>query len=135
MVNLVNFYGKFICGAALILRPLTDALCGDPKDFSLSPQRDSAFVSAKSALALVPTLVLPDPSAPVSLAVDASDYYVGADFQQLVQGSWAPLAFYSKKLSCAKTNYSTFDQELLAAFSTLKHFSFLVRRSKFHLVY
>ena len=37
--------------------PLTDALRGDPKDCSWSPQMDYAFVSAKSALALVPTLV------------------------------------------------------------------------------
>ena len=73
---MVNFYRKFIRGAALILRPLTDALSGDPKGFSWSPQMDSAFVSTKSALALVPTLVHYDPSARVSLAVNASDSHV-----------------------------------------------------------
>ena len=83
---------------------------------------DSTFVFAKSALALVPTMVHPDPSARVSQAVDASDSHVGAVFQQLVRGSWAPLAFYSKKLSSAKTRYSAFDHELLAAFSAVKHF-------------
>ena len=81
---MLNFYRKFILGAALILCPQTVALCGDPKDFSLSPQMNSAFVSANSALALVPTLVHPDPSARVSLAVDASDSQVGAVFQHLV---------------------------------------------------
>ena len=85
-----SYYRKFICRAVLILRPLTDALHGDPKDFSWSPQMDSAFISAMSALALVPTLVHPDPSARVFLAVDASDSPVGAVFQQLVWGSWAP---------------------------------------------
>ena len=59
----VNFYRKCIRSAALILRLLTDALPGDPKDFSWAPQMDSAFVSAKSALALVPTLIHPDLSA------------------------------------------------------------------------
>ena len=78
---MVNFYRKFNCSAALILRPLTDALRGDPKDFSWSPLMASAFISAKSALALVPTLVHPDPLALVSLAVDASDSHVGAVFQ------------------------------------------------------
>ena len=81
---MLNFYRKFILGAALILCPQTVALCGDPKDFSWSPQMNSAFVSANSALALVPTLVHPDPSARVSLAVDASDSQVGAVFQHLV---------------------------------------------------
>ena len=33
-----NFFRKFICGAALILHPLTDALHGDPKDFSWFPR-------------------------------------------------------------------------------------------------
>ena len=36
-LGMVNFYRKFIRGAALILRPLTDSLRGDPKDFSWSP--------------------------------------------------------------------------------------------------
>ena len=67
---------NFIRGAALILCPLTDNLLGDSKDFSWSPQMNSAFVYAKSALALVPTMVHPEPSAWVSLAVDASDSHV-----------------------------------------------------------
>ena len=56
---------------------------------------DSTFISAKSALALVPTYVHSEPSGLVSLAVDASDSQVGGVFQQLVQGYWALLAFYS----------------------------------------
>ena len=60
---MVSFYSKFIPGAALILRSLTDSLRGDTKDFSWSPQMDSTFISAKSALALVTTLVHPEHSA------------------------------------------------------------------------
>ena len=82
-----NFYRKFICGAALILCPLTDALCGDPIDFSWSPHMDSAFISAKSALALVPPLVHPVPSARVSLAVDASNSHTTLP---LTVSSWLP---------------------------------------------
>ena len=37
-LGMVNFYRKFIPGAALILRPLTDALHGDPMDFSWPPR-------------------------------------------------------------------------------------------------
>ena len=36
-LGMVNLSKMFILGAALILRPLTDALHGDPKDFSCYP--------------------------------------------------------------------------------------------------
>ena len=48
--------------------------------------------------------------------MDASDTHLGAVLLQLLDGSWAPLAFYSKNLSNAK-KYSTFNRELLAAYS------------------
>ena len=92
---------------------------------------DSAFVSPKSALALVPTLVHPESSSHVSLAVDASESHVGAVFQQLVQGSWAPLAFCSKKISSAESCFSLLYCELLAAYSALKHFHFLLEGRRF----
>ena len=61
----------------------------------------------------VPELVHPRPGAPISLAVDASDSYVGSVLQQLLDGSWAPLAFFSMKLSDAEQKYFAFDRELL----------------------
>ena len=95
---------------------------------------DSAFVSAKSALALVPTLVHPDPSAWASLAVYASDSHVGAVFQQLVWVSWAPLAFTprSSLLPRHSTPPLTMNSWLPSPPWT---FLFPARRSRFHLVY
>jgi hypothetical protein len=54
--------------------------------------------------------------------------------QQLNGGSWQPLVFYSKKLSGAGTRYSTFDRELLATFSAVRHFRFLLEGRQFHLL-
>ena len=48
--------------------------------------------------------------------------------QQEVASSWAPLAFYSKKLSAPETRYSAFDCEMFAANSSLRKFPFHVRR-------
>ena len=121
-LGMVNFYRKFISGVALILWPLTDAFQGDPKDFSWSAQMDSAFISDKSASALVPTLVHLVPSACVSQAVETSASHMGAVFQQLVQGSWGPLAFYSKKLS------STFNPEFFSCLLCQKALLVPVRR-------
>ena len=72
-----------------------------------------AFSVAKSDLSIVPTLVHPDTSAKVSLSVDASGSHIRAVLQQDVAGSWAPLAFYSKKLTSTKSRYSAIDQDLL----------------------
>jgi hypothetical protein len=42
--------------------------------------------------------------------------------QQQVGQHWQPLGFFSKKPSKTEVNYSTFDRELLAAVSGIKHF-------------
>ena len=128
---MINFYRKFLCGAACVLAPLTDALKGPGKSLSWSPVLDSAFTRAKNLLSSVPELVHPSPDAPVSLAVDASDTHLGAVLQQLLDGAWAPLSFYSRKLSDAEKKYSAFERELLAAYSPLQHFHFMLESRDF----
>jgi hypothetical protein len=59
---------------------------------------------------------------------------VGGVLQQKVGNGWKPLAFYSKKLTSAEVKYSTFDRELLAAFSTIRHFRFLLDGRQFQLL-
>ena len=71
------------------------------------------------------------PGAQISLAVDASDSHMGFVLQQLLDGSWAPMAFFSKKLSVAEQKYLAFDWELLAAYSSLWHFRFLLEGREF----
>jgi transposase InsO family protein len=46
----------------------------------------------------------------------------GAVLQQQVGQHWQPLGFFSKKLSKSEVNSYTFDRELLAAVSGIKHF-------------
>ena len=58
----------------------------------------TAYSVAKEALISATKLNHPYPSAPLSLAVDASDTHVGAVLQQLQNGSWTPLSFFSKQL-------------------------------------
>jgi hypothetical protein len=70
----------------------------------------------------------------LSLATDASDTHTGGALQQLNRGRWQPLAFYSKKLSGTGTRYSTFDRELLALFSAVRHFRFLLEGRQFRLL-
>jgi hypothetical protein len=119
---MINFYCRFLPGAAGTLRPLTAALSGNPKTLPWMPDMETAFAAAKKALVAAVPLSHPLPGAVLSLATDASDTHVGAVLQQQVGQHWQPLGFFSKKLSKSEVNYSTFDRELLAAVSGIKHF-------------
>jgi len=130
-LGILNFYRRFIKGAAGIFAPLTEALKGKASVLSWSLPMNTSFAAAREVLAKVPTLVHPDPHAQVSLSVDASGTHVGAVLQQAAAGGWAPLAFYSKKLSSAECKYSAFDRELFAAYSALRHFRFLLKGKEF----
>jgi len=133
-LGLINFYRRFLPGVAGILRPLTDSLRGKPKALLWTEEMVLAFQAAKSALASATPLVHPSPSAQVSLAVDASSTHMGAALQQRTRAGWRPLAFYSKKLSLTEIRYSTFDRELLAVYSALCHFRFLLEGRTFHIL-
>ena len=63
--------------------------------------------------------------------MDASDTHLVAVLQQLLDGSWALLVFYSKKLSDTEIKYSTFDRELPPAYSFLHHFRFMLEGRMF----
>ena len=132
-LGLVNFFRRFIPGAAGILRPLTDSLKTTDAPFQWTPAMQTAFEAAKSALASACSLRHPIPDAKLSLAVDASASHVGAALQQMEGGGWAPLAFFSRKLLPAETKYSAFDRELLAAYSAIKHFRHAVEGREFTL--
>ena len=55
------------------------------------------------------------------ITCDASDFAICV-LQQCVDNIWQPLSFLSKKLSPAETQYSAFDQELLAVHATMRLF-------------
>ncbi|UYV74058.1 hypothetical protein LAZ67_11001992 [Cordylochernes scorpioides] len=75
----------------------------------------------------------PQPNSTLSVLVDASNVAVGGVLQQLNDTAWEPISFFSKKLSPAETKYSAFDRELLAAFLSVKHFSYFLDGKTFML--
>ena len=130
-LGMVNFYRKFLCSTAQVLAPLTNALKGPGKSISWTPLTISAFNRAK-LLSAVLELVHPQSNTAISLSLDASDTHIGAVLrQQLRDKSWSPMSFFSKKLSDAEEKYSAFDRELLAAFSSVRHFRFMLQGREF----
>ncbi len=104
-----------------------DLLRGAPKTLLWTPATDATFTKAKAALVAAVPLSHPAPGAVLSLAVDASDTHVGGVLQQLQGRVWQSLAFFSP----TQARYSTFDRELLAAFSAIRHFCFLPEGRRF----
>jgi hypothetical protein len=135
-LGMVNFYPQFLPGIARTLAPLTDALKGGRKGAAAvewSAAMQTAFLVAKEALCQASTLVHPDGTADLSLMVDASETHVGAVLQQRERGSPAqrPLSFFSQKLAAAQTRYSAFDRELLAIYSGIRYFRYMLEGRRF----
>ena len=80
------------------MHPLFLALVGKPKELLWNEKITSAFNLAKEALASAAMLAHPRADAPVAITVDASGVAVGAALEQLINGSWQPLAFFSRQL-------------------------------------
>ncbi|CAH8528937.1 unnamed protein product [Schistosoma haematobium] len=130
-LGLVNFYRRFIPHAAERLRPLTDLLRGNPRRLEMNDSARTAFTEIKTALAQATLLAHHDPSATLSIAVDASDVAIGAVMQQNISSSWQPLEFFSRRLTTTETRYSAFGRELLAAYCAIKHFRHAVEGRQF----
>jgi len=133
-LGMLNFYRRFVRGAAGLLKPLTDALRGGNKtELKWTEEMTTAFESSKRALQRVLELAHPVAEAQLVLAVDASDTHVGAALQQRVGPHRAlqPLGFFSKKLEKSQQKYSAFDRELLAVVLALRHFRWAVEGRRF----
>ena len=115
-------------------RPLHALLASKTQAVTWTDTASTAFNTVKEALAKATLLSYPKPDAPTCLMTDASDTAVGAVLQQLFDGMWQPLSFFSKKLRPAETRYSTFDRELLAVYLAIKHFRHFLEGRHFHVL-
>ena len=132
-LGVVNFYHRFIPHAASLMGPLHNMSHAKGDKFLWSDQLQSAFDTTKHALASATLLNHPSTTATTCLTVDASDLAVGGVLEQFLNGTWKPLAFFSRKLDRAQKSYSTFDRELLAMYSAIKHFAYFLDGRKFHI--
>ena len=92
-----------------------------------------SWPSRKHSLTL---LSHPKPDAPlISLQMPpTSCIVVRAVLQQYINHCWCPIAYFSKKLQSAETQYSTFDRELSAIYLAIKHFQHFVEGRTFHIL-
>ncbi|GFT86604.1 hypothetical protein TNCV_5138501 [Trichonephila clavipes] len=103
----------------------------DSKPLNWSSEAITAFTRCKQALADAALLAHPSPSAPLALHVDASDYAIGGALHQVVGSGLQPLAFFSRKLTSSEKSYSAYDLELLAIYSAIRHFRYMLEARDF----
>ena len=132
-LGMVNFYHRFMPGLAAKLHPLHEATKGKGQSIIWTRDCQTAFEAAKEALASATMLQHPVPGVHLAISVDASDYAIGGSLDQHHNGSWQPLAFFSKKLTPAERKYAAFDRELLAAYLGIKQFRHYVEGRNFTL--
>ena len=110
-MGFVNYYNHFIKNFARIAEPIT-RLLGSKTEFVWGTEQDSAFCALQVALTSAPVLALLDWSANFDVTTDANIVAVGAELAQRGR----PVAYFSKKLTPAKSRYHVTDQEILGLY-------------------
>jgi len=110
-LGLANFYRRFIKNFSKIALPLTRLLKKEnARRFRWDKVAKEAFDYLRKAFTTAPILRHFDPSLPVVLEADASDYALGAVVSQRApDGRLHPVAFHSRKFNPAELNYEIYD--------------------------
>ena len=121
----MNFYSDFIDEQTALtssLYDLTAARKGTEPVHFISEDIER-FAELKRRLCAAPCLAHPNLEAPFTLYTDASKIAVGAILlKRDIAKVERPISFFSKKISSAQRNYSTFESECLAVVCALEHF-------------
>ncbi|SPC61966.1 uncharacterized protein UHOD_12133 [Ustilago sp. UG-2017b] len=129
-----NFYRKFIPQYSRTAYPLMQLLCKEAQSapFAWNNEAQHAFEQLRSAFGTDTILHHFDPTWPIIVETDASDFAVAAVLSQSFdQGTRHPIAFFSKKLDPAQLNYPIFDKEMFAIVAAFKHWRQYLEGAKF----
>ena len=133
-LGLVNYYGKFIPHLASILQPLNSLLQKNCK-WVWSEKCSEAVQEATEKLTSSTVLIHYNPSLPIRLAADASQYGIGTVLSHITpDGVEKPIAFASRTLSKAERNYSQIEKERLSLIFGVKKFNQYIYGREFTLI-
>ena len=118
---------------AKIAKPLTRLLKAEVP-FLWSKDVQFAFESLRDIICSEPLLKFPNFQQQFLVTTDASNYAVGAVLSQGQIGKDLPIAYASRTLNNAESNYSTIEKELLAVLFAIEHFRPYLYGQKFILV-
>lgn len=133
-LGLLTYYAKFVSNLANRLKPLHELLNKSTK-WNWTEKCEKAFKDVKLALIKSEALAHFDPKLPIQLACDASPYGVGAVVSHIMpSGEERPIAFASRTLSKAESNYAQIEREALSIVFGVKKFHQYLFGRKFTLL-
>ena len=124
-LGFVNFYGNYISDAIELTAPLYDLTAARKVDESikLTAEHFESLEEIKRRLCAAPRLAQLNLKQPFVLYKDASKIAVGSVLlQRDNSGVERAISFFSKKLSPAQQNYSTFVRDCLAMICEFEDF-------------
>jgi hypothetical protein len=132
-LGLVNYFRDHVKGLSTMVKPLNDMVNPYKKNTQISwtPQMEQVFIAVQEAVGNCPKLFYVDPSLPIHVRTDTSDYGIGGYIFQLDGTKELPIRFISKALHKSQLNWSTIEKEAFAIFYTVTKFDFLLRDVKF----
>jgi len=134
-LGIINFCRRFTPNVASIQVPLHEYLTNTKKRDKCpviwNERSEKAFLECKQQLANAVLIAHSKKQPTLAISSDASDTQMGTVLEQYHQSQWEPLGVFSKKFSSAQRNYSTYDRELQAVYSSLKFFRSVIEDRKF----
>jgi hypothetical protein len=119
-LGFANFYRRFIKDYSKITAPLS-RLTRKDTPWKWDDKAQQAFEALKAAMTSDPILKHFDPTKPLTIETDASDYAIGAVCSQPDDANVLhPLGYFSRRLKDPELNYDIHDEKLLAIVEALK---------------
>jgi len=119
-IGFANFYRRFIKDFSKVCKPITGTLKGNPQDFHWGREQEEVFEELKMMFTMAPILSHVYPGRKRVVETDASDLALGCVVSQYQGRRLHPVAFHSRKLNSAESNYEIHDKELLAIMERFK---------------
>lgn len=125
-LGFANFYRRFIKNYSGLVAPLT-RLTGDVT-FQWGKLEQEAFERLKEIFITEPVLAQWDPERETILETDSSGYVTAGVLSQYDdKGLLRPVAYFSRKMTSAQSNYEIHDKELLAVINCLSEWDGMLR--------
>ncbi|MES9880687.1 MAG: reverse transcriptase domain-containing protein [Sedimenticola sp.] len=121
LLGMGSYYRRFVKGYATIAKPLTE-LTRKGKKFVWTEKCEAAFQDLKQALVGTDIMGHPNDQGEFILDVDGSVTGIGAVLHQVQEGQERVIAYGSRALNRAESNYCITQIELLAVRYFIEHF-------------
>jgi hypothetical protein len=121
LMGFTNFYYRFIKDFSKLAKPLTDTTSEQfkGKNWQASDLCEKAFQVLKQKFTMAPVLRHYNPTLPIIVEMDASDFAIGAVLLQK-EDRVQSVAFYFRKMTATELKYNIYNKEILAIVSFFK---------------